>query len=354
MTHHVDHLFVTADQTIQTIMEVIDAGSLGLALIVEEDDRFVRTVTDGDVRRAILSGGEIRKPISEVAGFLEVQSKSALDTSTVEERRQLMATAQIRHLPILDDAGRIVDLAVSDDLQQVDEDLQAVIMAGGFGTRLRPLTDDTPKPMLPIGGKPLMERTIRQLEQAGIRRINVTTHYLPEKITQHFGTGQDFGVDLNYVSEDRPLGTAGALRLISDQVDEPLLVMNGDILTNVDFRSLSKFHREHEAALTVGVRQYDTQVPYGVIKAENGYVKALEEKPSFSFLVNAGIYLLEPSVLPLIPLGVKYDMTDLIEDLIKEGQTVVGFPIMEYWLDIGKHDDFEQAQSDVSTVRWAA
>jgi len=228
-----------------------------------------------------------------------------------------------------------------------------VIMAGGFGTRLRPLTDDTPKPMLPIGGKPLMERTIEGLQKSGISRINVTTHYLQEKITRYFGTGSRFGVELRYVSEDEPLGTAGALRLMED-VNEPLLVMNGDILTKVDFRSLLKFHQEQKAALTVAVRQYDVQVPYGVIEAEKGIVTGLQEKPRFNFLVNAGIYLLEPSARRCIPDGEPYDMTDLIAHLLERGETVAGFPIMEYWLDIGKHDDFRKAQQDVSQDRWAA
>ena len=200
--------------------------------------------------------------------------------------------------------------------------------------------------MLPVGDRPLMQRIVEQLRQAGIRRVNISTHYLPEKIIEHFGDGRDFGVTLNYVTEDRPLGTAGALSLM-EMPNEPLLVINGDILTRVDFRAMLAYHREHEADLTVGVRQYDLRVPYGVVECEGPRVRQLREKPQISFLVNAGIYLLEPSVHCYIPNGQCFDMTDLIEKLLAEGQMVVSFPIVEYWLDVGQHEDYEKAQEDI-------
>ena len=219
-------------------------------------------------------------------------------------------------------------------------------MAGGSGTRLRPLTEDLPKPMLPVGDRPLMEVIIDQLRQSGIGRVNITTHYLPEKITDYFGNGENFGVELNYVSEDRPLGTAGSLGLI-DWPRETLLVINGDILTKVNFRAMLDYHQEHRADITVGVRKYDIQVPYGVVECEDQRVCRLREKPNLSFFVNAGIYMLEPSVNEHIPNGQHYDMTDLIERLIHKGRSVVSFPIVEYWLDIGEPSDYERAQKDM-------
>jgi NDP-sugar pyrophosphorylase family protein len=219
-------------------------------------------------------------------------------------------------------------------------------MAGGFGKRLLPLTQNTPKPMLPIGEQPLMERMIGQLRDAGIHRVNVTTHFEPEKIRDYFGDGERFGVNLNYVSEERPLGTAGALRLIETK-KEPLLIINGDILTRVDFRAMLDFHREHQADLTVGVREYDFQVPYGVIETEGARVTGVNEKPVYKFFVNAGIYLLQPALDEFIPKDERFDMTDLIEKLIAAGRTVASFPIMEYWLDIGRLADYERAQEDV-------
>lgn len=351
MTTDRSSLWITADQTIRQVMERIDRASVGLAIVLDSQQRFQRTITDGDLRRAILNGARLDTTVREMT-FPKPSVTAPVGTSR-KDQLQIMLQTRIRHLPLLNADGTVAELARCDEFVQPPMPLQAVIMAGGFGTRLRPLTDDTPKPMLQIGGKPLLERTIENFQKAGIHRINVTTHYLPEKITRHFGNGERFGVELNYVAEDQPLGTAGALRLMSD-VEEPLLVINGDILTDVDFRSLAKFHQENNAALTVAVRQYDVEVPYGVVEASGGIVSGLREKPRFNFLVNAGIYLLEPSVRRHIPATGRYDMTDLIDALLKNNETVVGYPITEYWLDIGKHDDFQQAQKDINRHRRAA
>lgn len=346
-------IFIEPCATVQDAMACIDAGGRGIALLVSSEGRFIRTITDGDLRRAILAGHAVTTRLDAALDIHSVRSVTAPANTPRDEQLELMVRSGVRHLPLLNPDGTVAELSCAEHVQDAKLPLQAVIMAGGFGTRLRPLTDDTPKPMLPVGGRPLMERTIEGLQRAGVSRINVTTHYMPEKIIQHFGGGQKFGVELNYVAEDQPLGTAGALRLISE-VDEPLLVMNGDILTNIDYRSLLKYHREHKAKLTVALRQYEMQVPYGVVEARDGVVSELREKPRITFLVNAGIYLLEPSVLQYIPESGRYDMTDLINRLLQQGETVVGFPVMEYWLDIGRLDDFQKAQEDVNRVRWAA
>ena len=255
------------------------------------------------------------------------------------------------HLPLVDGDGRVVNLLSRDDwLEQDHLPLSAVIMAGGFGTRLRPLTNNLPKPLLPIGGRPIMELIVEQLRDAGIRQFIVTTHYLPEKIMKHFGDGRSFGIDITYISEDTPLGTAGALGLI-EHPNRPLLVINGDILTKLDFRAMWSFHCAYKAALTVAVRQYEYQVPYGVMESEGPYLRGLSEKPRLNFLVNAGIYLLQPAVLRHIPVGQRFDMTDLIKLLLHSGQPVVNFPIIESWLDIGQHADYRQAQKDFQSER---
>jgi NDP-sugar pyrophosphorylase family protein len=242
-----------------------------------------------------------------------------------------------------------VDLVLLNDLVIIDElPLDAVIMAGGFGTRLCPLTDDLPKPMLLVGGKPLMERVIAQLRQAGIRRVNLTTHYKSEKIIEHFGNGGAFGVELNYVNEEYPLGTGGALGLMP-MPSQPLLVINGDILTQVNFRAMFEFHQEQKAE---AVRRYEMQVPYGVIECAGARVQRLQEKPQIGFLVNAGIYLLEPSVYQFVPQNTSFNMTDLIQWLLDAGRTVISFPVHEYWLDIGQHADYTQAQGNVKNGRF--
>jgi len=349
-------LLVRSDQTAREAMTKIGEGSLGITLLVDEAGLFIATITDGDVRRAILRGVSIDGPVMDIVQVGRVFGPSVtatVDTST-EECLRIMQEAQIKHLPILSLDGLVVDLVTGADTQADEmEMVDAVIMAGGFGTRLRPLTVDTPKPMLQIDGQPLMERTVHNLRDAGIHNISVTTHYKPEKIVEHFGTGSRFGVSISYLAEETPLGTAGALAMVED-TNKPLLVLNGDILTMVDFRSLIKFHREQGADLTIGVRQYDVQVPYGVVQANEDRVTSLQEKPKLEFLVNAGVYLVEPKALAQIPTGERFDMTELINKLLDKGQTVVSFPIVEYWLDIGRLDDFNRAQEDVKKMRRAA
>jgi len=195
-----------------------------------------------------------------------------------------------------------------------------------------------------------MEVIIDQLKHSGITNVSVTTHYMPEVISNHFGNGKDYGVNIKYVQENQPLGTAGALGLLM-QPDKPLLVINGDILTQVNFKSMLSFHKEHKAMLTMAVRSHNINVPYGVVNCDGEKVTRLREKPHINFFVNAGIYLLEPSVYNFIPAGDYFNMTDLIQWLLDAGKKVVSFPIREYWLDIGQHKDYDQAKDDVNTGR---
>jgi dTDP-glucose pyrophosphorylase/CBS domain-containing protein len=345
-------LCVLPTGTLRDAITCIDSNQRGIALVVDQDRRLLGTVTDGDIRRAMLAGRNLEFPIIDILARKAetspyprpVTAPVGTDSAVLLE---MMHTMVIRQIPLLDESGRVGGLVtMSDLLPEQMLPLEAVIMAGGRGTRLLPLTEHTPKPMLPLGGKPIMELIINQLREAGIHRVNVTTHYESEKIRSHFGDGQNFGVDLKYVEEERPLGTAGALGLMAVPT-APLLVINGDILTQVDFRAMLEFHREHRADLTLGVRRYDIQVPYGVVECEDMLVRNLTEKPSLSFFVNAGIYLLEPSVHKHIPNGQSFNMTDLIQRLLEEGCPVVSFPIREYWLDIGRLSDYELAQEYV-------
>jgi dTDP-glucose pyrophosphorylase len=352
----VNKLFIRREDSICTAMKCIDWGGQGIAILVDDDDGFIATVTDGDLRRAILAGAGLDSPsmVAVMRGEQVRCSITAPAATTHDERMELMRQHEIRHLPILDETGRVIELAtLNEHVVHNELPVQAVIMAGGFGKRLRPFTDNLPKPMLPVGGKPLMERTIESLQQAGVRRINITTHYLPEKITGYFGSGSRHGVQLKYVSEERPLGTAGAIGLVTE-TDEPLLVLNGDILTRIDFRAFLDFHQEREADLTVGARQYEIELPYGVIEATDGVIEQIREKPKYSFLVNAGVYLLAPRARKFIPKGRSSNMTDLIDTLISNGGTVACFPIVEYWLDIGRHEDFLKAEQDLRDLPWAA
>jgi dTDP-glucose pyrophosphorylase/predicted transcriptional regulator len=327
----------------------LDEAGTGVLLLCEEGGRLVGVLTDGDIRRAMLRGVPFDRKCGSIATTTplvappDIQAVAAL---------HLMNEADVNQLPIVDPGtGKVVDLLLRRDLVTEEElSVAAVVMAGGLGTRLRPLTDDLPKPMLPIGDRPLLERTIEQLRNAGIRHVNVTTHYLPEKITSHFGDGHDYGVEIAYVAEDRPLGTAGGLAFVKD-VHEPLLVINGDILSSVDFRDLARHHRKQRADVTVCVRRHQIPIPYGVIECEGARITAVREKPSIDVLVNAGIYLLEPSVRKFIPDGERFDMTDLLHRLLEAGRPVATYPIIGYWLDVGRHEDLERAREDLKKVK---
>lgn len=341
-----ERFLMAPDRSLRDVIACIDQNARGIALIVDDGRRLIGTITDGDVRRAILAGTSLDAPIH---ALLAGRSASPLTAQRGEPDADLihfMNRHSIRHLPLLDGDGRVADIALLGDLvKEYDLPLTAVVMAGGKGTRLHPLTETVPKPMLPVGDRPLLELIVEQLRTAGVRRLNLTTHYKKEIITEHFGDGRDFGMDIHYVDEEQPLGTAGALSLLPPR-DEPLLVMNGDILCGVDFRALYDFHREQGADMTIAVREHEFQIPYGVVESEGARVRDLVEKPVLRHFVNAGIYLLNPELCALVPSGRRYDMPDLIRRLLDEGRPVVSFPVREYWLDIGQHADYERALSD--------
>ena len=345
-----ESLLVEPEASIQQVMERIDRNAKGIALVVDDALHLMGTITDGDIRRAILAGLNLSLPVKTLIDRRDTNPEpfTAPFGTSDAELLHMMTEQSIRHIPLLNEEGQVVDVALLSDLvKEFEPPLRAVVMAGGFGMRLRPLTDQLPKPMLPVGKRPLLELIIEQLRLAGIRQVNVATHYKSEMIADHFKDGQAFGVDIRYVKEDQPLGTAGALSLIEES-DEPLLVMNGDILTRVDFRAMLLFHRENGADLTVAVRQYDFDVPYGVVETDGVNVMGISEKPVVRYFINAGIYLLNPAVCRMVPNGQAYDIPDLIAHLIREGYKVVSFPIREYWLDIGKEDHYQQAQMDMA------
>jgi dTDP-glucose pyrophosphorylase/CBS domain-containing protein len=330
--------------SISEAMAQLDKAATGVLLICDKARHLLGLLTDGDFRRAILHRKPLSEPCETIASSNPITAAMSVSSS---EALRLMNEHDISQLPVVDSDGRVQKLILSKDIAPNRElALSAVVMAGGFGTRLLPLTEKVPKPMLPVGGRPLLELTIAQLRRAGIKNVNVTTHYLPETISDYFGTGEMFGVRLNYLQEEHPLGTAGGIKLLK-QFDETMLVINGDILTGAPFGAMLDYHRAYRADLTIGVRKYEVQVPFGVVECEDVHVKGLEEKPSLSFFINAGTYLIEPAVCDFIPAGQRFDMTELINKLIEAGRTVVSFPIMEYWLDMGRHEDYAKAQQDV-------
>ncbi|MFN0117287.1 MAG: nucleotidyltransferase family protein [Elusimicrobiota bacterium] len=346
---NISRYFVKPTSTIRDVMVVIDKTSGGIALVIDENQFLLGTVTDGDVRRAMLANISFEETIQIILDKKKKTIYSKPITGIPNQDKpsylKILKEHNLIHLPLIDEKNRVVDLVTLDDLtSEVGQGIRAVVMAGGAGKRLQPLTLDTPKPMLQVGDKPLLEIILDRLKQAGVKKVNITTHYLKDKITDHFQSAMPKDVDLSFISEESPMGTAGALRFI-EASDETILVMNGDILTDLDFRVMLNYHRESKADLTIAVRQYDFKVPYGVVECDGHSVKSISEKPVYNFFVNAGIYLLEPRVLNFIPKNnEKFDMTDLISCLINNKKPIVSFPILEQWIDIGQPNDYALAQ----------
>jgi dTDP-glucose pyrophosphorylase len=348
-------LFVMETSTIQEVIVAIDLSRrLGIALVVDGDGCLLNTLTDGDVRRGILKGYALTEPAQRL---LEIKRSMPHPYPLVgnvrqsrRERIELMQQNFVRQLPILDDERHIVSIESLHALIQDDEiPLNAVVMAGGFGKRLHPLTVDTPKPMLPVGGRPVLEHIVQKLSHAGIHHMHFTTYFRPDKIIDHFGDGQAFGVDIGYINEDSPLGTAGALSLMS-KPDTDVLVMNGDVISEVDFVAMFDYHREMEAVMTLGVLPYEHRVPYGVVEFDGNQVMRIVEKPTQRWFVNGGIYILSPKAFEYLEKGEHVDMPELINRVISAGKHVVSFPIREQWIDIGQHADYQRANHDLASA----
>lgn len=343
----VSALMLAPSSSLRDVILLLERTAKGIALVVDERRQLLGTVTDGDIRRAMLAGMGVDAPLHGLLAR-RVGTPITMPVGTPPaDLLRVMNERMVRHLPLVNEAGLVEDIALLSEMaRDLDLPLRAVVMAGGFGTRLRPLTERLPKPMLPVGERPLLELIINQFRQAGIHRVNLTTHYKADLITQHFGDGKNFGVEIEYVKEDQPLGTAGALGLMEGCM-EPLLVVNGDILTRVDFRAMLQYHREHRAQMTVAVRAHEVPIPFGVIETEGVQVTRVVEKPRITHFVSAGIYLVDPAVCGQVPRGEPTNMPDLINRLVAQGKMVVSFPVHEYWMDIGQTEDYRQALVDV-------
>jgi len=331
--------------TILTAVEVLNSESLRIVMVVDENDRLAGTVTDGDIRRGLIKHLSMDTIITEImfkeptVALVEDSKKTILDK---------MKKLDLLQIPIVDNNRKIVGLeTIQHLLEKKRYDNPVFLMAGGFGKRLQPLTDNIPKPLLKIGNKPILENILEQFIAAGFHNFYISTHYKAEMVREHFGDGGDWNVTIEYVHEDKPLGTAGSLGLLSKKISRlPILMMNGDLLTKIDFEQLLNFHLEEKGDATMCVREYDFQVPYGVIKADGYRIISIEEKPINKFFINAGVYVLSPSILDMVN-GVNYlDMPKLLDKKIESNGQVNMFPVHEYWLDIGQIDQFNKAQQD--------
>ncbi len=335
-------IIIGKNASVKETMEVIDKGAKRIALVVE-NGKLIATVSDGDIRRALLDGYGIDNPIKQIMNNSPIV---AFENETKEQILQKATSHKIYQIPIVDDNGELIDLKFVDELLSTKSyPNRVVLMAGGLGTRLRPLTNKVPKPLLKVGGKPIIQTIIENFSKQGFRDFILSVNYKAQMFEEYFGDGSKFGVKIEYVHEDKRMGTAGALSLMRDMLDRDFFVMNGDLLTNLDFTKLLEIHRQKEAKSTMCVREYSYQIPFGVIESEREKIVSIKEKPIYHYHVNSGIYILNPLVLKEIPDDTFYDMPTLFEKLSYR-EEAYSYKIEDYWLDIGRVEEYQKAQDD--------
>ena len=339
---------VKKDFSLREVMATIDKAELQIALVVDDNNKLLGLITDGDIRRAILQG----KPLEAKAAEIMTKNPQTAAIDTGRKRLEHILTNQdIHHIPILNSDGVVIDLVTKLWLEQkASYDNQVFLMAGGLGSRLGKLTKNTPKPLLKIGGKPILETIIENFVKQGFNKISLSVNYKKEQIKDYFQDGSDFGAKIDYIDEEKRLGTCGSLSLLSEKPKLPFFVMNADLLTKTDFVSMLEFHNKHQALATMALRKYEIQIPYGVVETEAEEITALKEKPIERYFINAGIYVLEPEAIDYIPKNEYYDMTQLLSQLLEFKQTISSYPIDTYWLDIGRLNELEQANSEYSKL----
>ena len=336
-------LILPPSATLLEAMKKIDSLASQIALIARKDDFLLGTLTDGDIRRALLNGEKLEASceIAMNKSFLSFSLESGYASM-----QRIMKEKKIRHVPIVDGDGRVVSIVSLEEFEESNLPYPVLIMAGGKGTRLLPKTENCPKPMLPINGKPMLEILLERCISSGFREFYFSVNYLKRQITDYFGDGSKWGANIKYLVEDIPLGTAGSLSLMPSNIQEPFVVLNGDVLTKLDFSQILSFHNEHDADATLCVREYEYSVPFGVVNTSGVQLVGFEEKPTYRYMINAGVYVINPKLLRLLPKNNPIDMPDFLKLAKDSSHNVIACPIYEYWIDVGRHDTLKQARED--------
>lgn len=334
-------LLIAPSTSIREAISRIDSGNAQIVLVADEQGKLLGTVTDGDVRRGLLRGLNLTEAVAEVMNRTFVSAAPSDDRASI---LALMKQKLVHQVPLVDERGIVAGLETLDELLQPGRrDTPVILLAGGLGMRLRPLTEEMPKPMLRIGGRPILESILDNFVEYGFHRFYFAVNYMADVIERHFRDGSRWDVRIEYIREGQKLGTAGALSLLPETPPEAALVMNADILTRVNFAHLLDFHKRSSAAATVCVREHRHSVPYGVVEMQDNLLTAITEKPVYRSMVNAGIYVLEPEAFGHLQKGAYCDMPALLQRLMDAGLRTAGFPIHEFWLDIGRLEDLERA-----------
>ena len=342
-----DNSIVKTDSLIKNAIASIEESKIKIAFVADENNKIIATVTDGDIRRGLLKGFTLEDTVEK---FMRSSFKSVSVGAGKSLARQIMQKAQVKQIPEIDSEGCITGVHLIDGFLLPNNNLpnSVLLMAGGRGERLRPLTDSCPKPMLEVGGQPILEIILEKFIKAGIRSFYVSVGYLKEQIIDYFGDGSNWDVEIKYLEEDYPLGTGGAVKLIKEKIRDPLIVMNGDIITSFNLERLLDFHKRKQSSATLCVRESHLISPYGVVETSGEKLVDIKEKPVITQLVNAGIYILNQSIIDLIQNDKAIDMPDLFIEALNKEYSIFTFPIYEYWLDIGHLQTLEQAKRDLN------
>lgn len=343
------HLINKNSSVREALIKLDELASDAILFIVDESNKLIGSLTDGDLRRGFIKGLDFEDSILE---FVQANPKFIYDDEFDQSKLEEFKSRNFKIIPILNKDHQIVDILNFRNratLLPVD----AVLMAGGKGMRLRPLTENTPKPLLKVGDKPIIEYNIDRLAKVGVENIYLSVNYLGEQLENYFGDGSAKNLNIDYIKEDKPLGTIGSVLLVDEFEHDEIIIMNSDLLTNIDFADFYKFFKDSDADMAVAATTYQVDVPYAVLEAdEHQRVKSLKEKPKYTYFSNAGIYLIKKELLSMIPKGEFYDITDLMEKALEMDHTLITYPINGYWLDIGKHEDYKKAQEDIKHIKF--
>jgi dTDP-glucose pyrophosphorylase len=324
--------------SLKDAIRCLDASSLRIVLVTNDQGRLEGTVSDGDIRRGLLKGVGLDSSITEV---LRKDALVVPPSISAELVMQLMRSNRLQQIPVVDEQQRVIGLHLWDEVAApiIRENIM-VIMAGGVGKRLRPHTDNCPKPLLPVAGRPMLEHIIERAKLEGFAHFVISIHYLGHMIEEYFGDGARLNVQINYLREETPLGTAGALRLLSPIPRAPFVVTNGDVLTDIRYGEILDFHVRHSSVATMAVREHEWQHPFGVVYTHGIEIAGFEEKPVARTHINAGVYVLNPDAVQIIGTNGHYDMPTLFDELRAQGCRTVAYPMHEPWLDVGRPDDY--------------
>ncbi|KAJ52335.1 dTDP-glucose pyrophosphorylase [Clostridium tetanomorphum] len=345
MRTNLRQLLINKNYSIKCVLQVIDKGSEGIVLVVDNDEKLIGTITDGDIRRALIKGYKLENSVEKIINYNPIYATMHMSKNEIKE---ILIKNAIKDIPIIDEGGRVVDLiSIRDILLPDGKQNSVVIMAGGLGTRLKDLTREIPKPMLKVGEDPMLQHIINNFKQYGYNNILISVNYKAEIIENYFQDGFAYGVKISYIKENKRLGTAGGIKLAEDYLHKPFFVINGDVFTNLNVQNMMDFHMNNEFDITVGVRKYTFRIPYGVLDVENNFINSVKEKPVIDYLINGGVYCINPNLIKYIPQDTYFEITDLINICIKNGLKVGSYEIKEYWMDIGKIEDYNKVNEDV-------